>query len=450
MILLNEGEIMKNKMLENPRFYLILTFVILISICTNLQAAPDRKTLSRTYIPKFEKILKNNIVPFWYSKSLDHKNGGYIINFDINGQPKRSEGTKMIVTQARTMWLFSRVARAGYGGQECLKAADIGYRFLKEKMWDAKNGGFYWEVDATGNKKLKPLKHLYGQSFALYALSEYYLASKKQDVLDFAIRFFNLLEAKSHDKIYGGYIEFFNEDWTPVPASQGSYMGTGPHLKLMNTHLHLLEAMTTFYRASKLPLARERLLELINIESNTVVRKDIGACTDKYQRNWTPRLEGDLARVSYGHDIENIWLLMDACNAAKVSNHPFGDLYRTLFDYSLKYGYDEANGGFYDSGPFNRPADRRSKVWWVQSEAIVSALYMNRLTKDSKYLSVFEKTADFIEKNMVDWQNGEWHANITPKGQRQGDKANPWKAGYHNGRAMIECLEILKMWKWKD
>ncbi len=397
---------MKSKMLrrqaspsgEKVRFYLVLTFVVLISICSKLQAAPDRKSLAKSHIPKFEKILTENIVPFWYSRSLDHKNGGYIINFDINGGPKKGDRTKMIVTQARTVWLFSRLARAGYGGKECIEAAGIGCRFLIEKMWDGKNGGFYWEVDMTGDKKLRPRKHLYGQSFALYAFSEYYLATKRQDVLDFAIRFFNLLEAKSHDKIYGGYIEFFNEDWTPVPATQGSYMGTEPDMKLMNTHLHLLEAMTTFYRASRLPLARERLLELINIESNTVVRKNIGACTDKYERDWTPRLEGDFARVSYGHDIENVWLLIDACDAAKVSNHPFIDLYRKLFDYSLKYGYDETNGGFYDSGPFNGPADRRSKVWWVQSEAIVSALYMHRLTKDSKYLYVFEKTGDFIEK----------------------------------------------------
>jgi mannobiose 2-epimerase len=64
-------------------------------------------------------------------------------------------------------------------------------------------------------------------------------------------------------------------------------MGTEPDLKLMNTHLHLLEAITTFYRASKLPLSRARLLELINVESNTVVRKNIGACTDEYGRDWT-------------------------------------------------------------------------------------------------------------------------------------------------------------------
>lgn len=424
---------------------LCVVLVISLSVCAKPGAAADRAGLAKNYVPKFENILKENIADFWYSKSLDRKNGGYTINFGPDGEPK-GPGTKMIVSQARTVWLFSRLARAGYGGDEYIEAADHGYRFLKEKMWDSENGGFYWEVDATGDKKLRPRKHLYGQSFALYAMSEFYLASGRKDVLDFAIRFFNLLEEKSHDKTYGGYVEFFNENWTPAPAGEGSYMGAGPDLKLMNTHLHLLEAMTTFYRASKLTLARERLLELINIESNAVVRKTLGACTDKYDRDWTPRLEGDFARVSYGHDIENIWLLMDACDAAGIENHPFLDLYRTLFDYSLKYGYDEVDGGFYDSGPFNQPADRRSKVWWVQSEVIVSALYMNRMTGNPKYLSVFDKTSKFIENRMVDWKSGEWHSEITPQGTPRGNKAGPWKAGYHNGRAMIECLQILKQW----
>ncbi|MBC8217556.1 MAG: AGE family epimerase/isomerase [Planctomycetes bacterium] len=437
---------MLGKKLKQAHFCTILTLIVSVSICAKLHAAPDRAGLAKTYIPKFEKILTENIAWFWYSKSLDRTNGGYTINFGPDGGLK-GEGTKMIVSQARTVWLFSRLARAGYGGDEYIEAADLGYRFLKEKMWDSKNGGFYWEVDATGDKKLKARKHLYGQAFALYAMSEFYLASGRKDVLDFAVRFFNLLEAKSHDKTYGGYVEFFNEDWTSVAAGESSYMGAEPDLKLMNTHLHLLEAMTTFYRASKLPLARVRLLELIDIESNTVVRKNIGACTDKYDRDWTPRLAGDYARVSYGHDIENVWLLMDACDAAGVSNHPFVDLYRTLFDYSLKYGCDDANGGFYDSGPFNQPADRRSKIWWVQTEAIVSALYMNRMTQDSKYLAIFEKTSDFIEKNMVDSDSGEWHAEITPDGTSRGDKANAWKAGYHNGRSMIECLQILKQWE---
>ncbi|MCU0913794.1 MAG: AGE family epimerase/isomerase [Planctomycetes bacterium] len=419
------------------------TLLALFGISVVHAAQPAR--IADTYVPRLEKILTTNIVPFWYDKSLDRTNGGYTISFDAQGNLKQPV-TKMIVTQARQVWLFSRLARAGYEPQKYLEAAEHGYRFLREKMWDSANGGFYWEVDVTGNQKLKPDKHLYGQAFGLYAISEYYLAGGKQEVLDFAVQLFHLLDEKSHDKLDGGYLESFNPDWTPSPAGQSSYMGAPAGLKLMNTHLHLLEAMTTFYRASHLPLARERLLELINIESNTVVRKTIGACTDKYDADWTARLDNGYDLVSYGHDIENIWLLMDACDAAGVSNSPFLDLYRTLFEYALKYGYDERNGGFFYTGRFNTAAADRSKSWWVQAEAIVSSLHMYEYTQDPKYLPVFENVFRFIETKMVDWTVGEWHATITAQGQAQGDKGSIWKAGYHNGRAMIECIEMLKRW----
>jgi mannobiose 2-epimerase len=410
------------------------------------QATPgEMQQVSQKYTPLLEKILTGNIVPFWYDKGLDRVHGGYTISFDIEGK-LREPVTKMIVTQARQVWLFSRLARAGYEPQKHLEAAKLGYQFLRDKMWDPVNGGFYWAVDITGNQKLQPNKHLYGQSFALYAISEYAIAGEDKEALDFAIQFFNLLEEKSHDPIHGGYVEYFSPDWTSLPGAS-SYMGAPGDLKLMNTHLHLLEAMTTFYRASELPLARERLLELINIESNSVVRKNLGACTDKYSQDWTPRLEGDYARVSYGHDIENVWLLMDACDAAGISDYPFMDLYRTLFEYSLKYGYDSRQGGFYYTGRFNTAADDRSKSWWVQAETLVSSLRMYERTKDPKYLPVFETTFALIESRLVDWQVGEWFESLSAQGQPQGDKASVWKAGYHNGRAMIECIEILKAWK---
>jgi mannobiose 2-epimerase len=202
--------------------------------------------------------------------------------------------------------------------------------------------------------------------------------------------------------------------------------------------------MTSFYQASRLPLARERLIELIRIQGGTVVRKNLGACTDKYRRDWTPVLTPEYARVSYGHDLENIWLLMSACDAAGITTYPMLDLYRALFDYSVKYGFDEEQGGFFESGAFNKPADRRDKVWWVQAEALVSSLYMYRLTGEARYLRVFEKTYDWVEKRQVDWKNGEWFEVVRPDGAPSGGKAHAWKAGYHDGRSMIECLDILK------
>jgi cellobiose epimerase len=392
-------------------------------------------------IPEMEKTLKENILGFWLPRSIDRENGGYIINFGPQGEA-RGPGNRTLVTQSRMVWFFARTARAGYGGQELLDAANHGYIYLREKMWDPRHGGFYWEVNPRG-QPTRDAKHLYGQAFALYALSEYALASGRKDVLDFAVELFHLLEKKSHDPVYGGYIEAFHRDWTPVPEGGQTPMGVAG-LKLMNTHLHLLEALTTFWQAGKLPLARERLRELIDIQSNAVVRKDLGAGVDKFARDWTPRMEGDWARISYGHDIENIWLLMEAADAAGISNYPFLDLYRTLFAYSRKYGYDEARGGFFDTGLPGKPADRRNSIWWVQAEALVGALRMYAMTRERPYWDVFAQTWEFVKSHHIDWEHGEWHEVVSPDGQVRGGKAHGWKAAYHNGRAMIECIEALR------
>ena len=245
------------------------------------------------YAAKVKRNLDTNIVPFWTSRCLDRQNGGYIINFDETGK-SNGKTEKMIVTQARMVWLFSHLAREGRNPAAMLENAALGYRFLRDKMWDKANGGFYWEVDATGTKHLLADKNLYGQSFALYGLSEYAMASKSPDALQLATRLFDVLEAKSHDARYGGYRESFGERWNLLTSGE-SYMGP-VEFKLMNTHLHLLESMTAYYRASHSSKAYTRLMELISIESNAVIRKPLSGCTDKYKCNWQPILDEQYLR----------------------------------------------------------------------------------------------------------------------------------------------------------
>ncbi len=392
------------------------------------------------YVAKLQHNLEGNIIPFWLSRCVDERHGGYLIDFDEHGKPS-GKTDKMIVTQARMLWFFSRLAREGYQPEKTLNAADTGFRFLRDKMLDKKNGGFFWDVDVTGDRHLLPNKHLYGQSFGLYALSEYAIATKKPEALELATAVFQTLELKAHDRQYGGYLESFSEDWTLLRTGN-SYMGPVEY-KLMNTHLHLLESVTAYYRASRSPLALQRLVELIQIESNAVVRKGLSGCTDKYRRNWEPDISDGYARISYGHDLENIWLLVDACKAANLSPYPLLDLFRATFANAQKYGFDRQNGGFFESGPFLQEADKTDKVWWVEAEACVSALYMYRLTHDPMYWNVFAKTYDFIDQYQTDWTNGDWWETVRD-GKGIGAKAHIWKAAYHNGRAMLECLAILR------
>ncbi|MCS7041798.1 MAG: AGE family epimerase/isomerase [Bryobacteraceae bacterium] len=413
-------------------------------LCLLAAAAAAQAPDPAAAVPRLERLLLENILKFWYPQTLDRQHGGYRLNHDERGAWK-GDAPKSLVTQARMVWFFARMARAGYGDRrQMLEAAEHGYRFLVERMLDPRHGGFYWRVDASGAQKLAPKKHLYGQAFALYALSEYAMASGRSDVLDQAVRLFELLEAKAHDRQHGGYLEYFNEDWSLPPEDETGYLGVPRGFKLMNTHLHLMEAMTAFWRASALPLARERLIELIHIEGSAVVRRPWGACSDRHRLDWTPVLEGPGGRASYGHDLENIWLLEDALRAAGLPVSPWLDFFRHNFDYSMRYGWDSRHGGFWDWGPLGRPAESRVKIWWVQAEALVSALAMYRLTGERQYWDVFGRTLQFVEQHMADWQQGDWHAQVDANLRPSGNKAHEWKAAYHNGRAMIECLQRLR------
>ena len=211
-------------------------------------------------------------------------------------------------------------------------------------------------------------RHLYGQAFGLYALSEYALASGDAGARKLADAHFALLEDRAHDAEHGGYVEYFRPDWSHAPPDSMTFFYTTPSTKLMNTHLHLMEALTSYYRLSRDPLARERLIELIQIQSNAVWRKRYGACTDGYQLDWTPLTGRWYELVYYGHDIENVWMLIEALDAAGLATGPFRDFFRQIWDYGLAYGFDHERGGFYNMGRLGQPANRKSKVFWVQGE----------------------------------------------------------------------------------
>ncbi|MEJ2617483.1 MAG: AGE family epimerase/isomerase [Ignavibacteriaceae bacterium] len=277
------------------------------------------------------KILLKNIIPFWYPRVIDTEEGGYLLNHNIKGNYKGKTG-KSIVSQARTMWFFSNIAGTEYGNNGHIEAARHGFEFIKNHMWDKESGGFYWEVDSTGETIIKPDKHLYGQAYALLALSEYAVITGDNHAKELAYSLFDIIENYAHDKEFGGYREFFKRNWKSADADNVNYMNVAPNIKQLNTHIHLMEAITVFLNLTKYNLAKERLLELVFIQSNSVVRKNIGACTDKHSLNWKPLYEPGSIFVNYGHDLENIWLVIEASKAIGISNYILIDFYTTLFN----------------------------------------------------------------------------------------------------------------------
>lgn len=154
----------------------------------------------------------DELVDIWYPKTIDSVNGGFWSDFNYKWA-KEGKQNKMLVSQARHVWTTSILAHY-YKDKKYQEFASHGYRFLRDKMWDAENGGFHTLLGLEGDslKVRSTGKSAYGNSFAIYGLAAYYKISNDSEALDLAKKTFHWLEEHSHDSLYGGYFDVMQQD----------------------------------------------------------------------------------------------------------------------------------------------------------------------------------------------------------------------------------------------
>ncbi|HUS92522.1 MAG TPA: AGE family epimerase/isomerase [Phycisphaerae bacterium] len=399
---------------------------------------------------EIEANLLGNVLPAWFPRCIDPA-GGFYARFDRSWRPGKGN-PKTIVYQARQTWVAATVARAypklaaTYRGY-----ATHGLAFLRERMWDAQFGGFFWLLPET-MASLTPwdqYKHLYGHVFGIYAAARMHRATGDEQALDLARRAFRWMEQHYHDDEHGGYREAVTREGRPVPydpnlpvEQRRNAMGALYGYKSMNGHIHALEALTELYLTWPDAAVRRRLEELFRIVRDRIAAEP-GCLHMFFTRDWQPVPHAD----SYGHDIETAFLLLEAAEAlGRGDDERTRHVARTLVDHALDYGWDAKNGGFYYEGTSTTPHDLQ-KSWWVQSEGLNALLLMHELfgRQTGRYYEAFGRQWRFIDRYMIDREHGGWHAGVTPEGLvTSEDKAHPWKAAYHNVRALVRTVARLR------
>ena len=314
--------------------------------------------------------------------------------------------------------------------------AKHGFAFLRDKMWDKQHGGFYGEVTHEGApmKGGKGKKLMYGQSFGLYALSQYYLAFKEKESLNLATQLFDLMMDNAHDEMYGGFRETLNHDWT-----LGSDTG-----KTFNTHMHILEGVTAYARASHDPRAVVVLEEILEPLTSSVVDPK-GFIVEGFHQDWSYSVQGN--SVWFGHVNEIVWLIIETCETINIDPIKYVPTFRRMWEFTMRHGWDNLKGGF----NYQTPATLDQNVpdwkdWWTQAESLNTAIKLYRLTGEQYFFDIFVKLLDFIEDTIINWQHGEWHRQVV-MGRIGGLKAEPSKGPYRSGRAMMVCLDEIKRLK---
>jgi mannobiose 2-epimerase len=381
--------------------------------------------------------LDNNLIPFWLEKSVDSEYGGFIGQMSNDGTID-TEAPKGLILNTRILWTFSALYRFNKDNR-CRDMAGRAYDYLETHFWDNRHGGTFWLVDFEG-RPLDDKKKIYGQAFYIYALAEYYLTFHNDSALQRAKQLFELIETNSRDKIYRGYIEVCNRNWSVAEDLRLSEKDMDEK-KSMNNHLHMLEAYTNLYRIWPDTRLRERLIELIDIFDQKIIDPASGHMNHFFDETWQPKSNN----YTFGHDIEASWLLCEAGEVLDESDTILQArrLAQRLAGIVLAEALDK-DGGLCYEGQAGKVTDP-NREWWPQAECIVGFLNAYELSDDRSFLEAAQKAWLFIEKYFIDRKNGEWFWRIDPSGRP--DPAEPkvsqWKGPYHNVRACLETIRRL-------
>lgn len=379
-----------------------------------------------------------NILSYWIMNVTDGENGGFKGRINENNSTVQ-EAPKGSVLNARILWTFS--AAYNFNGKLIyLDNAHRAYHYISKYFIDKKYGGVYWSVDSKG-APFETKKQAYAIAFTLYGLTEYYKCTKNEQVKELAIQLFTVLIDHFYEPIYGGYYEAFSKNWGSIEDIRLSERDLAEK-KTMNTHLHILESYTNLYHIWPNEELYMHLVLLIDIFLEKIIDSKNGHLRLFFDEYWNEKS----SIISFGHDIEASWLLMEAAeitgridliNKVKFVSQRLAEnaLQALDNDFGMWYEKNKTTGHWI-----------KQKHWWVQAEAMVGFVNAWQMSVQENFLNLAINNWQFVKEKIKDKQHGEWlwavdENNVKLAAQ---DKVGFWKCPYHNSRACIEILNRIR------
>jgi mannobiose 2-epimerase len=383
----------------------------------------------------FEESLRFDILYPYYPAAHDTGYGGFVEDRSSTWGLQQ-DGDKFITAQARYIWTAAKASQfysnnAAESAQYQASAA-MGFQFLT-RMWRGPTLGFYMMADRSGNSGWDSGKEgfvVYGNAFGLYASAAYYALSGDTAALNLAVNAYNYLDDYFYDSQYGGY-----------------YLTLSDKRKDTNTNVHMLEALIELYKDlpashSLRPEVGSRLSQLVaRFHDNAIHCPATNDCFayPVMNQNWT----ASTSDVSFGHDLELSMLLVEAMTTLGQDplTSPYIPKIKKVVDFTFAHSGYRSDGGLYYTGTYssgNVSINDSQLQWWPQAEGLGALCLMRKLFPgDTSYQPLISKSWGFINTQIIDQTRNGWvrQANDWNIG-----KAWEWHCNYHNGRALMNCL----------
>ena len=361
-----------------------------------------------------EKMLTENVLPFWLEHAIDHEEGGIFTCLDREGNIYGTD--KSVWFQGRALFSFSKAYNLIEKREEYLSAAKSIYAFLP-KCTDA-DGRMFFTVTRDG-KGLQKRRYYFSETFAAIGCAEYYRASGDISALVDARRYFDTAYRCMTGEI----------PCTPkINPDTCSAKALSPYMIMLST-AQTMRAVDTEYAERYAAIARTCLEEILH---GGFLTED--ALLETVAKNGK-RLDTPAGRVvNPGHSMEAAWFLM--LEGLLTQNEEAVEAGKKIIDITWKHGYDEKNGGiiaFCDAcGQPPMQLEWDMKLWWPQCETMIALRMAHMLFGDEVYGERYEMLKAYCDRYFLDHEHGEWygylHYDNTPSTTLKG---NIFKGPFH-------------------
>lgn len=371
--------------------------------------------------------LLNDTVPFWFPRSFDREQQGFLLMRDRDGS--LLDDDKAVWIQGRATWLLATLYNTVEPKKEWLEGAELGYQFLKKHCFDT-DGRMFFHVTRDG-RPIRKRRYFFSETFAVIAFAAYAKATGNETIA-----------AEARD-LFGKCIKYAATPGILPPKYTGTRpaKGIGVPMIMINTAQQLRDT-----------IGDERCDEWISkwireIETD-FVKDDIRCVMEQVAPDGAIIDHIDGRTLNPGHAIEGAWFILQEARYRNNDPHLIG-LGCRMLDYMWERGWDKEYGGIlYFRDVYGKPVQeywQDMKFWWPHNEVIIATLLAFLVTGDQKYADWHQQVHEYAYAHFHDKEHGEWYGYLHRDGTiAQAAKGNLFKGPFHLPRQEWFCMQVLK------
>ena len=311
----------------------------------------------------------------------------------------------------RETWITCRMAHvysigSVLGHEDSEELIDQALKGIKGELHDDINGGWYPGVTADG--KILPDKQCYAHAFVILAASSALLAGRPgaEELLKDALE---LYDKRFWNDEEGLACDTWNTEFTVCDPYRG-----------LNANMHTVEAFLAVADVTGNELYRERAGRIID-HVIAWAKNNNWRIPEHFTSDWEADLECNKDRpadqfkpygATPGHGIEwsrliTQWATSTYEDTAQAKTYI--EAAENLFNRAVTdaWNADGAPGIVYTTDWDGKPVVH-DRMHWTLAEAINTSAVLYRTTGDSKYADNYAEFMQYLDKKVLDHENGSW------------------------------------------